>query len=89
MLPLERQAKTSAAKYIEKHPQMAFIGHFDKMCMKRGEQAMRMEFEYLLPICKKGKLIPSVDHKTPPDVSLENYRIYMKLFREYAAKACV
>ena len=25
----------------------------------------------------------SVDHQTPPDVSLENYRIYLKLLEQY------
>lgn len=28
----------------------------------------------------------SVDHQTPPGVSLENYRIYSKLYNEYARK---
>ena len=28
----------------------------------------------------------SVDHQTPPGVSLENYRIYAKLYNEYARK---
>jgi hypothetical protein len=85
MLPLERQAGADAALYVEKKPWLTFIGNFDKTCMKFGEEAMRKEFERLLPVCKKGNLIPSVDHKTPPDVSLENYRIYMDLFKEYAA----
>jgi uroporphyrinogen-III decarboxylase len=65
---------------------MAFIGHFDKMCMKHGREAMRAEFERLLPSMKRGKLIPSVDHQTPPDVSTENYRIYVELLFEYCAK---
>jgi hypothetical protein len=34
-----------------------------------------------------GGFIPSVDHQTPPGVSMENYKIYIKLFREYCEKA--
>lgn len=84
MFPLERQAGVDVALYIEKQPQMAFLGHFDKMCMKFGEQAMRKEFERIMPSARKGKVIPSVDHQTPPDVSIENYRTFIRLFKEYA-----
>jgi hypothetical protein len=86
MFPLERQAGVDVALYIEKQPQMTFLGHFDKMCMKFGEEAMAGEFERILPSCQKGKVMLSVDHQTPPDVSLENYKIFVKLFKEYAAK---
>jgi len=48
---------------------------------------MRAEFERLLPVMKKGGFIPSVDHQTPPDVSLENYRCYVSLLKEYCQKA--
>lgn len=86
MFPLERQAGVDVSVYIDKQPDMAFLGHFDKMCMKFGEEAMRAEFERLLPSMTRGKFIASVDHQTPPDVSIDNYRIYVKLLKEYAAK---
>jgi uroporphyrinogen-III decarboxylase len=63
------------------------LGGYDKMVMPLGEQAMRAEFERLLPVMRTGGFIPSVDHQTPPGVSLENYRIYIRLFEEYALKA--
>ncbi len=53
--------------------------------MTRGEAAMRAEFERLLPVARKGGFIPSVDHQTPPGVSLADYRLYLSLFREYAS----
>jgi hypothetical protein len=84
MFPLERQAGVDVALYIEKQPEMCFLGHFDKMCMKFGEEAMRREFERILPSCRKGRVIPGVDHQTPPDVSIENYRTFVRLFKEYA-----
>ena len=62
---------------------MLFIGHFDKMTMTKGEAAMRAEFERLLPIMKSGGFIPSVDHQTHPGVSLEQYRVYLRLLEEY------
>ena len=86
MLPLERQAGVDVSVYLKKQPNMFFLGHFDKMCMKFGEEAMRAEFERLLPSIKTRRYIPSVDHQTPPDVSLENYKIYVKLLKEYTCK---
>ena len=61
------------------------IGNFDKMTMNRGEQAMRAEFERLLPMMRAGGFIPSVDHQTPPGVSLDQYRSYLRLLDEYTA----
>lgn len=87
MFPLERKAGVDVSVYLDKQPQMAFIGHFDKMCMKLGKDAMREEFERILPSMKSGKVIVSVDHQTPPDVSIENYREYVKLLFEYCEKA--
>ena len=58
------------------------------MVMNKGEMAMRAEFERLLPVMRTGGFIPSVDHQTPPGVSLDNYRTYIRLFGEYAARAC-
>lgn len=86
MFPLERQAGVDVSTYLDKQPQMTFLGHFDKMCMKFGEEAMRAEFERILPSMIRGKVIPSVDHQTPPDVSMDNYRIYVRLLKEYANK---
>lgn len=86
ILPLERQAGVDVAGLRNEFPDFLLIGAFDKMCMKLGEQAMREEFERLLPVIRKGGFIPSVDHQTPPDVSLENYKIYARLLDEYANK---
>ncbi len=84
MLPLERQSGVDVARLREEHPRMLFIGAFDKMVMNRGEAAMRAEFERLLPVARDGGVVISCDHQTPPGVSLEDYRLYLRLFREYA-----
>lgn len=83
-LPLERQAGVDGDRLRSAAPDMLLIGHFDKMVMPRGEQAMREEFERLLPLMRAGGYIPSVDHQTPPGVSLEQYRAYLRLLNEYA-----
>ena len=83
VLPLERQAKVDGLKLRRQFPRLLMIGHFDKMTMNRGEQEMRAEFERLAPLMKTGGYIPSVDHQTPPGVSLEQYRSYLRLLAEY------
>ena len=87
VLPLERQAGVDINRLRELYPDFLFIGGFDKMTMPRGEEAMRAEFERLLPAMRAGGFVPSCDHQTPPSVSLENYHIYVRLMKEYAEKA--
>jgi hypothetical protein len=79
VLPLERQAGVDGLKLRQQYPDFFFVGHFDKMTMNRGEEAMRAEFERLVPLMKSGGFIPSVDHQTPPGVSLGQYRCYLGL----------
>lgn len=83
VLPLERQAGVDGAELRKRFPRLFLIGHFDKRTMARGEAAMRAEFERLLPLMKSGGFIPSVDHQTPPGVSLNEYRTYLRLLEEY------
>ena len=87
ILPLERQAGVDAARLRQDMPELVMVGHFDKLVMHRGEAAMRAEFERLLPTMRQGAFIPSVDHQTPPEVSLEQYRLYLRLLSEYTAAA--
>lgn len=87
VLPLERQAGVDLAALRASHPRMVFIGAFDKMAMPRGEAAMAAEFERLLPVARGGGVIIGCDHQTPPGVSLEQYRAYMRLFKDYAVRA--
>ena len=87
VLPLERQAGVDVSRIRQQYPKWKMLGGFDKTIMHLGEAAMRQEFERLLPVMRMGSFIPAVDHQTPPDVSLENYRIFRCLYEEYARKA--
>ncbi len=84
--PLERQSGVDVARIRHTHPKFLMLGGYDKMVLARDEAAMRAEFERLLPVMRTGGYIASVDHQTPPSVSLENYRTYVRLFKEYATK---
>ncbi len=86
VLPLERNAGVDGMRIRAAHPGFLMIGHFDKMTMPKGEPAMRAEFERLVPLMRSGRFIPSVDHQTPPGVSLEQYRAYLRLLEEYTGR---
>lgn len=87
LLPLERMAGVDVAQLRERHPNLRMIGAFDKTVMHLGEDRVRQEFERLLPVMRQGGYIPSVDHQTPPGVSMEQYRDYVRLLKEYCQAA--
>lgn len=87
LLPLERMAGVDVVKLREAHPKLRMIGAFDKTVMHLGEGRIRREFERLFPVMRQGGYIPGVDHQTPPQVSLDQYQLYLRLLREYCEKA--
>ena len=86
LLPLERQSGVDVNALRAQYPALLMLGGYDKMAMK-GEAAMRAEFERLLPLMRAGGFIASVDHQTPPGVSLEEYRLYVDLLKEYTRRS--
>ena len=87
VLPLERQAAVDGSELRRQFPKLCMVGHFNKMVMDKGEEAMRQEFERLLPLMQSGGFIPSVDHQTPPHVTVEQYRVFRRLLDEYTSMA--
>lgn len=86
VLPLERQAGVDVNRIRRNFPDWIMVGGYDKTIMHLGEEAMRREFERILPAMQSGRYVPSVDHQTPPDVSVEQYRTYVSLLHEYASR---
>ena len=88
ILPLERQSGVDVAAIRREYPDFLMIGGFDKMCMFEGPDAVRREFERLLPVIRSGRYLPAMDHQTPPGTTLETYRAYARMLREYGTQAC-
>ena len=61
------------------------VGCAHQQAVNKGEEAMRAEFERIVPLMKTGGFIPSVDHQTPPGVSLQEYRVYLRVLAEYTS----
>ncbi|MFW6154272.1 MAG: uroporphyrinogen decarboxylase family protein [Planctomycetota bacterium] len=87
LLPLERMAGVDVGAIRRDHREFIMVGAYDKTVMHRGADAMRAEFERLLPTMRTGRFIPSVDHQTPPGVSLTQYHTYLELLDAYCRKA--
>ncbi|MFZ2656750.1 MAG: uroporphyrinogen decarboxylase family protein [Victivallales bacterium] len=85
-LPLERMAGVDVAELRRRYPDWKMIGGFDKTIMHLGEEAIRREFERLLPVMRSGGYIPTTDHQTPPAVSIDNFRDYVRTLKEYCGK---
>jgi len=65
-------------------PRFKMIGGFDKTVMHRGPAALEQEFQRILPVMQSGGYVPGVDHQTPRDVSLANYRDYIALLKTFS-----
>jgi len=61
---------------------MRMIGGLDKHVIPHGEEAIRAELEPLKDLVAEGGYIPMPDHRIPPDCSLEQFRTYLRVFRE-------
>ena len=88
ILPLERQAGVVLERIRAAWPDFLLLGGFDKMCMFKGKEAIEAEFERMLPVIRKGRYLPGMDHQTPPGTTIENYRIYVELLKKYGSEAC-
>jgi len=88
LLPWERQAGCDVEKVRARFPRFLMIGGFDKMALRKGGDAVEEEFQRLLPVMRQGGFVACVDHQTPPDVTLQDYRNYVGRLRHYA-RLCV
>jgi hypothetical protein len=87
ILPLERMAGVDVLRIRQNHPRLLLIGGLDKTVLNRGLEAVEEELERLLPAMKQGGYIPSVDHQTPPGVSVDQYRDYVTMLRAACVRA--
>lgn len=84
MSPMERQAGVDVNRIRGERPEHLMYGGFDKMVMHQGEGAIRAELDRLRQVIRSGYYIPLTDHQVPPSVSLADYRLYLRLLREFS-----
>ena len=83
MFPLEVAGGTDPVAIRKKYGHRALLhGGVDKMQLIKGPKAIEAELLRLKPIVDDGAFIPHVDHRCPMNVTLDNYKFYLKLKRE-------
>ncbi len=82
MFPLE-SAHTDPFKLKEIYGKdLLLMGAVDKVQLIKGKDSIDAEMKRMRKLIDIGGFIPHVDHRCPPDVTLENYRYYIKKKRE-------
>ncbi len=83
MFPLERNGGSDPVMFRKKYGRdVLLMGGVDKMKISLGGDAILRELEHLAPLVEEGGFVPHCDHLVPADVSLENYRFYLRKKRE-------
>ena len=83
IFPLEIRGNTDPYWIREKFGQAALLcGGVDKTQLIAGKDAIDREIERITPLVEMGGYVPHVDHRCPPDVTLENYQYYLQQKRK-------
>lgn len=77
--PLERASDMDPIRIRKEFGRgMRLWGAVDKRELAKDKKAIDDHLATMLPLIDEGGFFPTVDHTVPPDVSLENFRYYMK-----------
>jgi len=83
MFPLERNGGSDPVMFRKKYGhEILLMGGVDKTKIAKGGDAIVRELERLAPLVEEGGYIPHCDHLVPADVTLDNYRFYLRKKRE-------
>lgn len=83
MFPVEVNAGSDPPVIREKAGDaMRMVGGVDKMALGKDPKAIEADLQRLLPLVEHGGFIPTVDHRVPASVSLDNYKFYIKTKRQ-------
>ena len=83
MFPLEVAGGSDPVALRETYGRNILLhGGVDKMALLRGEKAIEKELLRLKPVVDDGGFIPHIDHKVPSNVTLANYKTYLRLKRD-------
>lgn len=80
LYPFEVQAGMDIREVRKKYKNLCIIGGIDKRCLSKDKNEIKNEVLSKVPeMLKQGRYIPALDHCVPPDVSLENFKYFIKL----------
>lgn len=82
MFPYEAKPNMFVGDFLETYPEVCVMGGIDKFALIKGKQAIDDYLHKILPYVKKGRFIPHVDHRCPPNVKEEDYLYYLAKKKE-------
>lgn len=83
MFPIEVAGGSDPVAIREKYGKKILLhGGVNKMPLREGPKAIEKELLRLKPLVDEGGFIPHIDHRCPADLSLANYKFYLKCKRE-------
>ena len=83
MFPVEIRGGTDPRALRDRFGErVLLLGGVDKHAVGKGPGAIEEELERLKPLVEEGGFIPHIDHRCPADVTLADYRHYLKRKRE-------
>ena len=83
MYPLERASGSDPVMLRKRYgKELLLMGGIDKRAIAKGGDVIARHLEYLAPLVEEGGYIPHCDHFCPANVTLKNYRFYLKKKRE-------
>ena len=83
--PYEVAAGMDVVKVGRTYKNLAMVGGIDKREIARGRKATEAEvLRRVPPLLERGGYIPTLDHSTIPELSLDDYRYY----RDFLQKVC-
>jgi uroporphyrinogen decarboxylase len=78
--PIERASNVSPQEWRRRFGKsLRLWGGVDKRVLAHGRAAIKAHLREFIPLIIEGGFIPTVDHTVPPDVSWDNFRIYIDL----------
>lgn len=86
MFPVEAR-HTDIYRLREKYGRKVLLmGGVNKLALMKGQATVDEELKRLTPLLEQGGYIPTVDHRVPPEVSLANYKYYLKQKRKWIGR---
>ena len=83
MFPLEIRAGSRPEQFRATYGrEVLLMGGVDKTALIQGKAAVDRELARIVPLVEQGGYIPHLDHRCPPDVTLDTYLYYLRRKRE-------
>lgn len=82
IFPFEVAAGSDINQYRQTYPNLCIMGGIDKQEIAKGREAIDIELERVAGMFKHSGYIPALDHLIHPEISLEDFKYFVKRLKE-------